>query len=43
MYMNDVALIPLHWQVDIWAARKGLDFPPRMMEVTHAMTVHSVQ
>ena len=40
-FMRDVALIPLHWQVNVWAMRKGLKTPPRLMEVTHAMTVTS--
>ena len=37
MYMRDVALVPLHYQVNIWAARKGLSYQPRLMEVTHAL------
>jgi peptide/nickel transport system substrate-binding protein len=41
MYMKDLALIPLHWQVNVWAMRKGLEFEPRLMEVTHAMTIRS--
>lgn len=40
-YMRDVALIPLHWQVNVWAMRKDLTMPPRLMEVTHAATVKS--
>ena len=40
-YMTDVALIPLHWQVNVWAMRADLDMPPRLMEVTHAMRIKS--
>ncbi len=40
-YMADVALIPMFWQVNAWAAKKGFTFEPRIMNVTHAMTVHS--
>ncbi len=41
MYMDDVALIPLHWQVNVWAMRDGLTMEPRLMEVTHAMRITS--
>ena len=41
MYMRDVALIPLHYQVNIWAMRKGITYQPRLMEVTHARHVKS--
>ena len=41
MYMHDVALIPLHWQVNVWAMRADLDMQPRLMEVTHAMQIRS--
>ena len=41
-YMNDVALVPMFWQVNAWATRKGLAYPPRIMDVTHAMSVKSV-
>jgi peptide/nickel transport system substrate-binding protein len=40
-FMNDVAVVPMFWQVNAWAARKGLTYPPRIMNVTHAMTVTS--
>ncbi|MGN6768733.1 MAG: ABC transporter substrate-binding protein [Rhizobiaceae bacterium] len=43
MYMADVALIPLHWQVNVTAMRAGLDMKPRLMEVTHAMQIHSTK
>jgi peptide/nickel transport system substrate-binding protein len=42
-YMTDVALIPLHWQVNVWAMRADLDMPPRLMEVTHAMRIKSTK
>jgi peptide/nickel transport system substrate-binding protein len=38
-YMKDIALIPLHWQVNLWASKAGLEYQPRLMEVTHAMHV----
>lgn len=41
MYMDDVALIPLHWQVNVWAMRDNLEMEPRLMEVTHGMKVFS--
>ncbi len=40
-FMNDVALVPMFWQVNAWAARKGLTYQPRIMDVTHAMGVRS--
>lgn len=43
IYMRDLALIPLHWQVNVWAMRDGLDMEPRLMEVTHAMKIHSTE
>lgn len=43
MYMDDVALIPLHWQVNVWAMRDGLEMEPRLMEVTHAMRIKSAK
>jgi peptide/nickel transport system substrate-binding protein len=41
-YMADVALVPLFWQVNAWATRKGFSYEPRIMNVTQAMSVHSV-
>jgi peptide/nickel transport system substrate-binding protein len=41
-YMADVALVPLFWQVNAWATRKGFTYEPRIMNVTQAMSVHSV-
>ena len=43
IYMRDVALVPLHYQVNTWATRKGLAYRPRLMEVTHAMSVTKVK
>ena len=39
MYMEDVALIPLHWQMNVWAMRDDLSLDPSLMEVTHAMRI----
>lgn len=39
-YMNDVAAVPLFWQVNAWATRKGFSYEPRIMNVTQAMSVH---
>jgi peptide/nickel transport system substrate-binding protein len=41
-YMADAALVPLFWQVNAWATRKGFSYAPRIMNVTHAMTVRPV-
>ena len=38
--MRDVAIIPLHHQVNIWAARRGLIYAARNDERTLAMSVH---
>ncbi len=37
--INDVAIIPLHYQVNIWATRKGLSYVPRADEYTLAQFV----
>ncbi|MBM3600866.1 MAG: ABC transporter substrate-binding protein [Alphaproteobacteria bacterium] len=37
--INDVAIIPTHWQVNVWAAKKGLRYVPRIDELTYAMMV----
>jgi peptide/nickel transport system substrate-binding protein len=37
--MRDVAIIPLHHQVNIWAARRGLVYEPRNDERTLAMSL----
>jgi peptide/nickel transport system substrate-binding protein len=42
-YMNDVALVPLFWQVNAWATRKGFTYEPRIMNVTLAMSVHAAK
>ena len=42
-YMRDVAILPLYWQVNVWATRKGLTYEPRLMEVTHAMGVKTAR
>jgi len=42
-YMNDVAAVPLFWQVNAWAARKGFSYEPRIMNVTQAMSVHATK
>jgi peptide/nickel transport system substrate-binding protein len=34
--MNDVGVIPTHFQVNTWAARKGISYTPRSDERTHA-------
>ena len=39
MAMEDVALIPLHWQTNIWAMRRGLTHTPRKDELTLAQDV----
>ena len=37
--IEDVALIPLHYQVNTWAARKGLSYKARSDEFTLATDV----
>jgi peptide/nickel transport system substrate-binding protein len=37
MAMNDVGLIPLHYEVSTWAQRKGLAYTPRTDQYTLAM------
>lgn len=39
MAINDVAIIPTHFQVNTWAAKKGLKYIPRTDEYTLAMGV----
>ena len=43
MAMNDVAIIPLHIQKNIWATRPGLIDTPREDELTRAMDVRPAQ
>ncbi len=35
-YQRDLAVIPLHHQVNIWATRQGLRYSPRLQETTRA-------
>ena len=42
-YINDVAVVPLFWQVNAWATRKGFTYEPRIMNVTQAMSVHAAK
>ncbi len=37
--MDDVALIPLHFQTNIWAMRRGLKHEPRVDELTRAQDI----
>ena len=39
--MEDVAIIPLHIQTNIWAMRKGLAHTPRADELTRAQDVRA--
>ena len=39
MAINDVAIIPLHYQVNTWGAKKGLKYIPRTDEYTLAIGV----
>jgi peptide/nickel transport system substrate-binding protein len=41
--MKDVGLIPLHFQVNVWAMRKGLDYKARADEYTLIQGVSSVK
>ena len=38
--MDDVPVVMLHLQKNIWAVRKGLSYEPRVDEETRAMSVH---
>ena len=38
--MDDVPVVMLHLQKNIWAVRKGLTYEPRVDEETRAMSVH---
>ncbi len=35
-YQQDLAVIPIHHQVNIWATRQGLRYTPRLQETTRA-------
>jgi peptide/nickel transport system substrate-binding protein len=39
MALADQAVVPLHYQVNAWAARKGISYVPRTDERTHAHLV----
>ena len=39
LVINDYGIIPLHYQVNTWAARKGLTYTPRTDERTYAHEV----
>jgi peptide/nickel transport system substrate-binding protein len=39
--INDLGIIPIHYQVNTWATRAGLNYVPRTDEWTLAMTVTS--
>lgn len=41
--LNDVGIIPLHYQVNFWAAKAGLRYAPRADERTLAMNVVAVK
>lgn len=39
--INDVGIIPLHYQINTWATRKGLKYTARADEYTQAMDAHA--
>ena len=39
MAMDDLGIIPIHFQVNIWATRKGVSYVPRTDEYTLAQFV----
>ena len=41
LVINDTGLVPLHFQVNTWAARKGLVYTPRTDERTYAHEVRA--
>jgi peptide/nickel transport system substrate-binding protein len=41
LVINDTGLVPLHYQVNTWAARKGLVYTPRTDERTYAQDVRA--
>jgi len=41
--MKDVGLIPLHFQVNVWAMRKGLDYKARADEYTLLQSISSAK
>jgi hypothetical protein len=36
-FQRDLAVIPLHHQVNIWAMRRGITYTPQLSEQTRAM------
>jgi peptide/nickel transport system substrate-binding protein len=42
LVINDTGLVPLHYQVNTWAARKGLVYTPRTDERTYAHEVRAL-
>jgi peptide/nickel transport system substrate-binding protein len=41
--MEDVGIIPLHYQVNIWAMQKGLTYTARTDGYTLAIDVHQAK
>jgi len=41
--MNDLGIIPLHFQVNVWAMRKGLSYSARADEYTLIQSIHSAK
>ena len=41
--MNDLGLIPLHFQVNVWAMRKGLTYKARADEYTMIQSIHTAK
>jgi peptide/nickel transport system substrate-binding protein len=39
MAIGDYGIIPIHYQVNTWATRKGLSYTPRTDEATHVMSI----
>jgi peptide/nickel transport system substrate-binding protein len=40
---QDVAIIPLYFQLSVWAARRGLAYTPRSDETTELMSLRVVK
>ena len=41
--MNDLGIIPLHFQVNVWAMRQGLSYAARADEYTIIQSIHSAK
>lgn len=41
--MNDLGIIPLHFQVNVWAMRKGLSYAARADEYTLIQSIHTAK